>query len=553
MSETKYETIVVGAAPLVKELLKELEVVEIIDQELKDQPEIKTTYGELSQAVIINRMSFGPKPLYEMSKWAEERGIDKILGIEAEWLDDDRLGAMLDGLAANQVNIWSKLVKGAVEKFELAPEILHADTTSIYFEGSYENEDGTPKEDPNGPLLIEGYNKDGKRKKAQYVLSLVNCGRVPLWYKPWDGNQSDDGVYLADLQELRKIELNLGNVVLVGDKKLCNHATILDFCRTNQQFLAPHPWRVEPKKVWLETWEKLQKGELEWTPVAYVFRNQENKPIDQRTTYQACEVPYSLEDSANETTYELRWVFSWSSHKAEQDQNRRAQSILAAEQELERIQALLGKYDYKDRQTIENRISSRLKKLSATPFFDFTLSGSESDQNWPLTWQLRTAKLIEAQKFDGISLFCTNVSPQKLSTAQVIITYKKQVHVEQSIDFIKSPIHIRPMWLNLPRRIAGLTLLVMIAVLISSLLEYKVRQHIADTGQLLHGLMPENRDNPFPTANKILRAFHDYALVIVRHPDGLSVIHSPVFRPVQQQIWDILFPPSLNIATLSGG
>ena len=131
MANIEYETKVVGAGPLVKNLLDELKVVEVMDGLLRNQPEIDATYGELSQAIIINRMSLAPKPLYGMSKWAEESGVAQLLGIEASWLDDDRLGAMLEGLAKNQVNIWSQIVAKAVEKFGLEPEYLHSDTTSV--------------------------------------------------------------------------------------------------------------------------------------------------------------------------------------------------------------------------------------------------------------------------------------------------------------------------------------------------------------------------------------------------------------------------------------
>lgn len=52
------QTFVVGAGPLVKGLLDQLGVVDAIDQELKYQPEIATTYGQLAQALILNRMTF---------------------------------------------------------------------------------------------------------------------------------------------------------------------------------------------------------------------------------------------------------------------------------------------------------------------------------------------------------------------------------------------------------------------------------------------------------------------------------------------------------------
>ena len=128
---------------------------------------------------------------------------------------------------------------------------LHSDTTSIYFEGSYQDQEGNPKGGEEGiPRLVEGYNKDGQRHKAQFVLSLTTSGRVPVWYRPWDGNQTDDGVYLADLTDLRRNLLAPENAVLIGDCKLCNKATLLDFCRQGQQFLAAHPWTPTAKTCW---------------------------------------------------------------------------------------------------------------------------------------------------------------------------------------------------------------------------------------------------------------------------------------------------------------
>lgn len=66
-----------------------------------------------------------------------------------------------------------------------------------------------------------------------------------------------------------------------------------------------------------------------------------------------------------------------------------------------------------------------------------------------------------------------------------------------------------------------MTLLIMITVLVAALLEYQVRRHIAQTGELVRGLMPENHDNPYPTAKKMLRAFQSYALVVVCFFSGL--------------------------------
>jgi len=553
INEVEYRTVQIGAALLVKGILNRLGVVQAIDQALEYQPEIAASYGTLAQAVIVNRMSLDPQPLYLLPEWVAEHGIDYLLGIQADWLDDDRLGAMMEGLADHQVEIWSAIIGKAVQDFQVELEWLHSDTTSVYFEGAYEDEQGEPKREENGPVLVKGYNKDGRPQNVQFVLSLVTSKRLPLWYRPWDGNQSDDGVYLADMSALRKMGWVPANVVLIGDRKLCNQETMLAFCRTDQLFLAAHPWTDTAKAVWLRTWQELRAGKRDWTAAEYVSRNEAHKPAEKRTQYRVCEVEQALFDEQEHHTYHLRWVFSWSSRKAEQDANKRHKVLEAGEQALQRIARLLGRYDYTRRAIIQSRIEQALNKAKAKSYFQYTLTGSDEDQAWELRWERQSEVLTQAERFDGVMLLCTNVPTERLSAGDVMVKYKAQVNVEQTIDFIKSPVQIRPMWLHSPRRLAGLTLLIMIAVLVAGLLEYQVRRHIAQTGQLVQGLMPENRDNPYPTAKKLLRAFRSYALVIVRHSDGHEEVHYPKLRPVQQQIWNIMQLSLPSAPTLNTG
>lgn len=537
----EYETVVVGAAYLVKNILRKLGFVKIIDEVLTHQPEIGATYGQLAQVVVANRLAFQPAPLYEMAVWVAEQGLDQVFGLEAAWLDDDRLGAMLEALASQQVSIWSKLVKQAVERFKVDLSQLHSDTTSVYFEGQYENEPGQPLGGGERvPLLVEGYNKDGQRHKVQFVLSVLVSQRVPLWYRPWDGNQTDEAVYVADLTALGQAILLPNNSLLIGDRKLCTSETMLTFCRQGQWFLAPHPWTDTAKSVWGQTWSELQTGQLAWTTADYVSRNHERKPAAKRPQYRVCEVAYTLSDPQQPTDHTLRWVFVWSSDKAERDARQRDKVLQAGEAALQRVQRLLGKYDYIDRLTIETRLTKALQQAKAAPYFTYTLVGPPEAQDWQLHWQRCSTVLTEAEQFEGISLLCTNVPAEQLAAGEVMSKYKQQVRVEQTIDFIKSPVQIRPMWLHSPQRLAGLTLLVMVAVLVAALLEYQVRRRIAQTGRLLHGLRPEGRDDPYPTAKAMLKAFQHYAVVIVRHGKRCQEIHHPKLRPIQQQIWNFM-------------
>lgn len=547
-----YQPQVVGAAYLVKGLLYRLRVKEIIDELLPYQPDIDTTYGALAQVMIANRMTMQARPLYTLGKWAAHYGWDRVFNVTADMLDDDRLGALLDHLAVHQVDIWTRIMKEAQRRFALDLEWLHEDTTSIYFEGAYTDENGEPL--PGGdriPRLVEGYNKDGQRNKVQLVLSLMVSHRVPVYYRVWDGNQTDDGVYLADWTDVRRLLLAPANAVLVGDRKLSNQETLLSLCRDGQQFLGAHPWTETAQAVWQAVAGQLEQGHLSWLPAAYVSRQDARKPVPDRPTYRVCEVPHTLTDKSTGKTFTVRWVFCWSSAKATRDAQQRAKAIQAGETALRRVAGLLGKYTYKQRASIEARVIQALDKAKALPYLTYQLRGTEEDQAWQLTWDVDPVRVAEAAHRDGIVLLCTNVPTTRLTAAEAMSKYKEQVQVEQVIDFIKSPIQIRPMWLHQPRRLAGLTLLVMIAVLTAALLEAQVRRWIAKSGHPLKDLRPEKRGDAYPTATALLEAFAAYAVVVIQGRRGREELHLPTLSPLQQTIWDILELPALQ--TLAEG
>lgn len=537
---TQCQTYVIGAGYLVKRLMEELDVVGTIDRALKHQPRVGVSYGQLAQVIILNRLAFSPQPLYHLEKWVRDHGIDRWLGLEAEWLDDDRVGALLEGVANHQAEIWLAIVGRAVERFGVVREWLQSDTTSVYFEGSYEDENGAPRAEANGPLLVRGYNKDGKRQKVQFVLSLITTQRVPLWYRVWNGNQSDKGVYLADMQRLRAAGWIPNNVILIGDRKLCDRETLLTMVRTGQLFLAAHPWTETTKNLWRATWKQLERGERQWQDVPYVPRYQAQWAPEKQTKYRVCEVVYPLSDPQTGQTYALRGFFTWSSNKAKRDAQHRQQALAAGEQALQRLARLVGKYDYTNRHTILSRVEKALRQAEAQAYFRITLLGPEEHQSWSLTWERCDDVIADAASFDGIAFLCSNIPSERLPAEASIVKYKGQIGVEQTIDFIKSPVQIRPMWLHSPKRLAGLTLLIMLAVLMAALLEYHIRRYLAHTQQPLQGLMPEHRDNLYPSARMLLQAFHDVVLVVLRWSDGQEELHFSQLRPVQRQILDIL-------------
>jgi transposase len=550
----EYTTVTVGIGCLLQQIMQRLEIVPILDGVLRHQPNVPTTYGTLAQVILINRLSLDPQPLYALGTWAAEHGIDHLLNLRAEWLDDDRLGALLDGIADHQVTIWSKVLGNAGKHFPFDLAQLHADTTSIYFTGRYQEEDGTPKGGgARIPRLLKGYNKDGKPHHLQMVLSLITSGHTPLWFCPWNGNQPDNGVYVPDVTALRQTLLLPENALLIGDRKLTSEANIGALCRQRQRFLAPHAWTPSVKGAWRQMEARLAAGEVAWQPVAYERRRDTNKPAEKRPVYRVLEEARVWVDGECGAVYGLRWIWVWSSQQAEQDVAHRDKALAAGERELQRMARLVGKYGYKRAGVITARIERALRRVHAQEYYSYTLTGCEEKQDWQLSWERKAAVIVEDQRFDGVSLLVTNAPASDLDAENALIKYKGQSGMEQTIDFIKSPVEIRPMWVHNPRRVAALTLLIMIAVMIAGLIEAEVRRWIAQTGCLIGGLVPEGRDNAYPTARRLLRAFQEYTLVIAHHEDGSECLHYPRLNPVQQQIWEILKLLPLPTQTPLGG
>jgi len=550
----EYTTVTVGIGCLLQQILQRLEIVPILDGELHHQPNVPTTYGTLAQVILVNRLSLDPQPLYALAQWAADHGIDRLFNLRAEWLDDDRLGALLDGIADHQVTIWSALLRKVQQHFPMDLAQLHADTTSIYFEGRYQEEDGSPKGGgARIPRLLKGYNKDGKPHHLQMVLSLITSGHTPLWFCPWNGNQPDNGVYLPDITALRQTLWLPANALLIGDRKLTTEENMGALCRQGQWFLAPHAWTRSVKDAWRRMEARLAVGEVAWQPVAYERRRDRGKPAEQRPVYRVLEEAHAWVDVECGAVSALRWIWVWSSQQAQQDVAHRDKALAAGERELQRIARLLGKYTSKRAGVITARIERALRRAHAQKYYAYTLTGSEAKQDWQLSWGTRADVIAEEQRFDGVSLLVTNAPASDLDAGTALIKYKGQSGMEQTIDFLKSPVEIRPLWFHNPRRIAALTLLIMIAVMIAGLIEQEVRRWIAQTGCLIGGLVPEGRDNAYPTARRLLRAFEEYTLVSAHHEDGSECLHYPRLNPVQQQIWEILKLLPLPARTPLGG
>jgi transposase len=139
-------------------------------------------------------------------------------------------------------------------------------------------------------------------------------------------------------------------------------------------------------------------------------------------------------------------------------------------------------------------------------------------------------------------VYGTNQPAESLSLAQAVLAYRSEYQVERSLGRLKGrPLSLTPMYVQRDDHATGLIRLLSIALRVLTLLEFVGRRQLAATGATLAGLYAGNpkRDTDRPTAERLLEAFQDITLTIIkgRHQ---TARHVTALRPLQQRILEML-------------
>jgi uncharacterized protein DUF4277 len=117
-----------GALPVVAEFLHRLGVAEIVDGLCPARDLALATHGEVVEALIANRLT-SPRPLVRVEDWARTWAVGEVMGLDADLLNDDRLGRALDAIAPHLEQITGSVAARAIGEFGIDTATLHWDMT----------------------------------------------------------------------------------------------------------------------------------------------------------------------------------------------------------------------------------------------------------------------------------------------------------------------------------------------------------------------------------------------------------------------------------------
>lgn len=548
LSEVEFETGTVGALVLTTPFLRNLGLAEIVDRLCPVGEQADMGHGTVAEMVVQGRLT-EPRALYDMVAWADKYELMTLYEEleEAGQLNDDRVGRMLDAIYDKRAVIWGELIGRASRLYELEMRRLHADTAPIKFAGLFANQ---PEEEEGVARLEPGYNPQGEWVQQLKLFALAGGdGGLPVWFDALSGSAGDSPHYVPQFEAFSQHAqlatwLPLEEIIVLGDRKMPTEDNQLAWLRLGVGYIGPTTMQPHHQ----QTVRELLKQQ-EWTVLPYVAKRDAHKKQEARTTYQGVGHTVTLTDPETGDQYPVRHLYIRSSALSQRAAQRRADQMQAIETEIQRIQGLVNKYDYKTAEIIVQRVQKKaFKKRSAQRYFEIKVVEHPDRAQAPLEllYTVNHQQIAQDAELDGIYLLVAGgPATTDLDDADLLQEWKGQYKVEHCFRLTNQLFLVEPLFLKNPRRIVSLIFLIMVGSLVAGLIERQIQRALAQRQEPIHGLMPEGRDHLKPTVSRILQAFAHYSVVHIRFPDGtLAGRHFAKLNAVQQQILDVLGWPS---------
>lgn len=487
---------------------------------------------------VLKNILVEREALYAIEEWVDRH--KPALGVEMSAINDDRIGRALDRLhECDRATLQTRIVLKVMRTFSLKMERVHSDTTSISVTGEYRDQA------TNAVQLKRGHSKDHRPdlKQLIYNLCVTADGAVPVHFKVYDGNRSDDSIQLATWQSLKTL-LQKPDFIYVADSKFCVEDTMRSVDKEHGLFVTMVPrTRLEIKDFARD----LLNGEVRWEKI---LRKRSGRQGNEFDTFESAIGEYRLREG-----YKLYWYRS--SQKQKRDAKDRKERIAAAVDRLEnlnlkrmrgpkteaavkkRIDAVLARYQVRDWLAVEVKFDEESKYRATTrgkPTAD-TRYRLETKRAPRLHIRRIDEAIAQAKLMDGIFPLATNTKEKAL---EVLKIYKYQPRLEKRHALLKSTLDVAPVWLKRNSRIEALMFIEYLAQMTAALIERELRAEMVKQKIDLLTSLPEGRASKTPTFEQVHRLFHDRIRHELYDKEKLVRTFNEPLSKVQSQVLSLL-------------
>jgi transposase len=525
----------VGALPILNHFIERVGLEQELTLALKN-----SGYADVLLALLKN-IVVDRNALYAVGEW----GALYDVGLVARGkIGDDRLGRALDRLfAADRATLQTRVVLAVMKSFDLTMERIHNDTTSVMVSGAYDHQN------PKALQLKRGHSKERRPdlKQLVYSLCVTNDGAVPVHFKAYDGNQTDDGIHLETWNRLRTL-LQHPQFIYVADCKLCTEKNLRTIDSERGFFVTVVPKNRSEVATFTEA---VLAGDVRWEEVLRKRGDRDKKAFD---VIECAVGPYHLREG---------FIVYWyrSSQKKKRDARDREERI---ERTIERLESLDlrrmrgPKTDAAIRKRVDEAIAQHgaedwitveIKWDAVETFKAVTRGKPTADTVFRRISKLvprlhvstDAASIARSTAMDGIFPLTTNTKEKPVDVFKI---YKYQPRIEKRHALLKSTLEVAPVWLKKNTRIEALMFLEFLGQMVAALIERELRQKMVENNIDLLCSLPEGRPSKTPTIDQVLRLFENQNKHALYEGDRLIRQFADPLTPVQSQILQLLSIPT---------
>jgi transposase len=463
--------------------------------------------------MVMNGLGFHNRALYLTPEFFDNLPVGLLLGedITAADLNDDSLGTALDelveaGITETFYNVSSKVLKAEGITYQYA----HLDSTTFSLHGDYD----MVSEDPREVSVVQGYSKDNAPELNQVVSQMICASKstIPVWLEVLSGNSSDKKSFPRTVAKFREQFSKETMPIMVADSALFSKDGIKQLQDTRWVTRVP------------ETVAMAQ---------ALIQGTARSSLIDLGDGYHGHEISLTWEDIPQ------RWVLVHSEKAAERELATLDRRLVKEDELQDKAVRKLQKEEFAceaDAQKAAEKFNQGLKYHDITWTVatedHYATKGRPAKDAAPARQSYRLeASLVRNQEIiageqakKGHFIVATNVlDAAAMPIKELVGIYKAQGSaVERGFRFLKDPLfYAESLYLNSPRRIMALIMVMTLSLLVYSLCERKIRDGLKSLGKTISSQVKKPTDNP--TFRWVIQKFLYTTMVKIEMEDGSTI------------------------------
>lgn len=459
--------------------------LEYLKQEMAAGRKQIPSSGILIGLLVADMLAY-PKRIarvYEVQPLAKAWHTDKLLGIDPDLLNDDRLLRALSKLGecpSAMRDILQGLTLDVSDQFKIRLSRFYVDGSILQLDGVF----------AKASKVRPGRGQDSL---SQLVTSLVAASgsKLPVSFDVLPGGTNDSTTLPKALAAMDRVAPP-GPVEWIADRIFPTAKNILFLQNQKQReyrFIAPLKTGISEKRFRIlvdQAWEQEQ-----WKDINY--RSAEEIRKKRERSYQAYEAEWTLTEiekpelppgqtrrpkgSVIRHEVTVRCAVYRHGYKAGQELQNREKQRKACEVALVEFSRKLNKRNLQTVQECQQAGKQLLKDFpKVKPFVNLAFS-ENAHQAVLLTWTWDEQAYVRQKRYDGVFAFLTNHAPEEVSANEMLCRYRDRNQVEMDFRDLKGLLDLERIFMQIPERIDAYLFIKVLAYFVLAFLRWFAQEH----------------------------------------------------------------------------